>query len=112
MTPIDGILQFSLDGDLQRIICESTFSNAWSMKVAPQHFLQSAPVTFGSATNVLVVASGNELYFIDIDSGQNGRLLKTVTFPQCRASGHIGDFTFTQSRNGQSLLILNLQEGM
>ena len=33
MDPIDGVLQVSLDGDLQRVICQGAFDNAWSMQV-------------------------------------------------------------------------------
>ena len=111
MDPICGVLQLSLNGELQRIICPNLLNAPWSMKYIPHWFTKSAKSSFLRNRNLFMVADKTKLAIIDIDIGKNGKIMTSIDFPQCR-SGSLGDFTFIQPKNynHKPLLIVNLQK--
>eukprot|EP01083_Nonionella_stella_P083354 230457_1 len=109
MDPINGILQFSLDGVLQRIICPNRIDNAWSMERVPSFFIKTTQSSFLRHRNLFMVADTQVLRIVDIDAGTNGKIMSSLDFPLCT---YIGDFTFLEPRkNERGLLVVNLQDG-
>ena len=110
-----SVLQFSLNGILQRILCQNLMNewSPWSMKLIPKWFIKSIQSSFIKNKNLLMMAEHATLHIIDIDYGDNGNIMCSLDFPKCPGSA-IGDFTFIQAKNDKDkpLLIVNLQKGV
>lgn len=111
MDPIGGVLQLSLNGELQRIITPNLLDAPWSMKYVPHWFTKGTKSSFLKNRNLLMVADKTKLAIIDIDIGKNGKVMTSLDFPQCK-TGSLGDFAFinpNSNKNDKPLLIVNLQ---
>ena len=105
MAPLDGILQLSLEGVLQRKICLNSIMIAWSLHRVP---------TASNERAILMVASRNMLKVIDPNAGDCGKVLHEREFKahdNSEPCDYIGDFTF-QENDGTRRLVINLQNGV
>eukprot|EP01084_Bolivina_argentea_P124037 219804_1 len=112
MEPINGIMQFSFDGKLQRIICANMLNAPWSVATVPSYFVKSAVSKFLQNKNMFMVQDGACIQIIDVDTGtvKSGLVIAYI------ATGSIGDFEFIEPRyvqkNDVALLMVNLQNGV
>lgn len=111
MEPINGIIQLSLQGIVQRIICQSEIDGLWNMHFIPSFFVKST-----QNKNLLMASEGTLLRIIDIEanSDKNGGKIKSNLLFESNHNKPIGDFVFFQQENEESeaMLIVNLQDGI
>lgn len=100
MAPICGIFQLSLDGILQRIICQNEIDAPWDIRFIPST----------KHRNLLMVADGRKLRIVD--TAKEGKIKSILLFESAH-NKPIGDFTFLKQTNDDDwILIVNLQDGI
>ena len=103
MDPIHGIIQLTLDGIVQRVICQTQIDGPWNMHIIPPFFANNAK-------NKFMVADGMLLRIVDV--GDDAKIQSNLLF-ESDNDKPIGDFTFFKQHNGtnEAMLIVNLQDG-